>query len=89
MPSDQSKTKESNGASWHQRNDQRLQKTSQNYNTFQIECDKGLFLNVNLKTRFLRGKIAKVHKSKKNIFKKKILSDLASKLLILFFILFC
>ena len=54
-----------------------------NCNTFLIECNKGLFLDVNLKLGFLKGKTAKVKKSK-NLSLKKILSDLVSKLLILF-----
>ena len=47
-----------------------------NWNSFEIECNKGLFLDVNLKKGFLKGKTAKVN--------KKFLSDLASKLLLLF-----
>ena len=45
---------------------------------------KGLFLHVNLKTRCFEGQNAKVHKSKKTSSNTKILSDLVSKLLILF-----
>ena len=42
-----------------------------NYNTFQFEWNKGPFLDVNLKARFLRGKNAKIHKSRKKIFQLK------------------
>ena len=45
---------------------------------------KGLFLDVNLKTRFFEGQAAKVNKSKIMSYKKKILSDLTSEIMILF-----
>ena len=55
-----------------------------NWNTFEIEFNKGLFHDVNLKTRLFE-----LNKSKKVSSKKRFLSDLANKLLILLKKLFC
>ena len=55
-------------------------------NTFQIECKEGLFLDVILKTRFFEGQNRQnpTTVKKKGLQTNKFLSDLVSKLLIIF-----
>ena len=55
-----------------------------NYHTFLIECNKGPFLDVNLKTKFFGGQKPQAKKSFKKMSSKKFLSDLDGKLWILF-----